>query len=89
MKLLTITMLSFWSNFSYAGFESLNPMYWFVAKDATSYATKMAATIQDRQECQKFKDEIMSHAKGSPYDGKTITPIVAAKQKATTAGCVK
>lgn len=49
----------------------------------------MAATIQGRPACQKFKDEIMAHAKGSPMDGKTTTPIVAAKQKATAAGCAK
>lgn len=74
---------------AYAGIESLNPMAWFVPKDASSYAVKMADTIQDRPECQKFKTEIMAHAKGSPTDGKTVGPIVTAKQKATVAGCAK
>ena len=66
-----------------------NPVKSLMAKDATSYVTKLAATVQDRPECQKFKDEIMSYAKGSPYDGKTTGPIVAAKEKANAAGCGK
>ena len=66
-----------------------NPMNSLMAKDATSYVTKVAATVQDRPECQKFKDEIMSYAKGSPYDGKTTGPIVTAKEKANAAGCGK
>jgi hypothetical protein len=66
-----------------------NPMNFLMAKDATKYVTKMAATVQDRPACQKFKDEIMSYAKGSPYDGKTTTPVVAAKEKANAAGCGK
>lgn len=66
-----------------------NPMNALMAKDATKYVTKVAATVQDRPECQKFKDEIMSYGKGSPYDGKTTTPVVAAKQKANVAGCGK
>ena len=86
----TLTLLVLWCPFACAGTESLNPLFLLLAqKDATKYATKMAATIQDRSECQKFKVEIMSYAKGSPYDGKTVGPIVTAKQKATAAGCAK
>lgn len=66
-----------------------NPLKALVPEDATKYATKMAAHIQDRPECQKFKDEIMSHAKGSPTAGTTTGPIVAAKEKANAAGCSK
>ena len=66
-----------------------NPLKSLVPEDATKYATKMAAHIQDRPECQKFKDEIMSHAKGSPTAGTTIGPIVAAKKNANAAGCSK
>lgn len=66
-----------------------NPLNALVPEDATKYATKMAAYIQDRPECQRFKDEIMSHAKGSPAAGTTISPIVAAKEKANAAGCSK
>jgi hypothetical protein len=53
---------------AHAGIDSLNPMSWFIQKDATRYASKIAETIQDRPECQRFKDEIMAQAKGSPYD---------------------
>lgn len=74
---------------AHAGLESLNPLSWLAPKDASNYASKMAATIQDRPECQKFKDAIMAHAKGSPTDGKTVGPIVEAKRKATEAGCAK
>lgn len=74
---------------AHAGLESLNPLSWFTPKDASNYATKMAATIKDTPACQRFKDEIMAHAKGSPTDGKTVGPIVEAKRKATEAGCAK
>jgi hypothetical protein len=74
---------------AHAGIDSLNPMSWFVQKDATTYASKMVETVKDRPECQKFKDEIMSYAKGNPLSGKTTYPIGVAKQKATTAGCAK
>lgn len=74
---------------AHAGIESLNPFMWLVPKDASNYAAKMAATIQDRPECKKFKDEIMAHAKGSVTKGKDVYPIVEAKHKATEAGCAK
>jgi hypothetical protein len=71
-------------------FAGFNPLEWLLRpKDATDYATKMAATIQDKPECLKFKQEIMAHAKGSMADGKTITPIVQAKMQAGAAGCTK
>lgn len=55
--------------------------------DATNYTARMAALIDDRPECQRFKDEILSYAKGSTLDGATMGPIVAAKQRANAAGC--
>ena len=58
-------------------------------KDATDYVTGVAASIQDRPECRGFKDGIMGHASGSPYDGKTVGPVVALQQKARAAGCVR
>lgn len=64
-----------------------NPMNMLMANDATKYATKVAATVQARPECQQFKDEIMSFAKGSPYNGKITTAIVATKERANKAGC--
>lgn len=83
-------MLVMSTGLAHADINSFNPLArMLVQKDATNYATKMSTTIQDRPECQKFKQEIMSYAKGSPYDGKTIAPIVTAKQKATAAGCAK
>ncbi|MDD5395552.1 MAG: hypothetical protein PHE17_21220 [Thiothrix sp.] len=86
--LLGIT-LAVLSNTSFAEGFSLNPFMLFTPKDATNYATKMAATIQDRPECRKYKDEIMSYSKGNPADGKTTTPILAAKEKARASGCTK
>ncbi len=61
----------------------------FTPKDATNYATKLAATIADRPECQQYKDEIMSHAKGLMSQGKTVGPIVQARADAVKAGCTK
>ncbi|HHV48346.1 MAG TPA: hypothetical protein GXX56_05195 [Rhodocyclaceae bacterium] len=87
-KFIGIFLLMAWSS-AHAGLESINPMSWFVPKDASNYATKMAATIKDTPACQRFKDEIMAHAKGSPTDGKTVGPIVEARRKATEAGCAK
>lgn len=69
--------------------SSLNPFMLLVDKDATKFATKMAAGIQNRAECQKFKDEIMSHAKGSPTDGRVVGPIGMARERAKAAGCVQ
>ena len=86
--LLGIT-LAILSNTSFAEGFSLNPFMLFTPKDATNYCTKMAATIQDRPECQKYRNEIMSYSKGNPADGKTTTPILAAKEKAKVAGCTK
>ena len=61
----------------------------FTFKSANSYAAKIAATIQNRPECQTFKDQIMAHANGNLYDGKTVTPIITTKQKAIAGGCAK
>ena len=87
------TILSFFLFFAWttaqAGLESLNPFLLLVPKDATNYATKMAATIKDSAECQRFKDEIMAHSKGSTLSGKDMHPIVDAKRKATEVGCAK
>lgn len=58
-------------------------------KDASDSVAKAAASIQDRPECRVFKDGIMGHASGSPYDGKTTGSVVALQQKARAAGCVK
>jgi len=78
------------ASIAHADINSFNPLAWLLApKDATNYATRMATTVQDRPECQKFKQEIMSYAKGSPADGKTTYPMALAKQKATNAGCAK
>lgn len=81
--------LSVLSNTSFAEGFSLNPFMLLTPKDATNYATKMAGTIQDRPECQKYKNEIMSYSKGNPADGKTMYPIGVAKERAKTAGCAK
>ncbi|PIV91306.1 MAG: hypothetical protein COW45_06360 [Gallionellales bacterium CG17_big_fil_post_rev_8_21_14_2_50_54_146] len=86
--LLGIT-LAVMSNASFAEGFSLNPFMLLTPKDATNYCTKMAATIQDRPECQKYKNEIMSYSKGNPADGKTTTPILAAREKAKASGCTK
>lgn len=83
---ITLAVLS---NTSFAEGFSLNPFMLFTPKDATNYATKMAATLQDRPECQKFKSEIMSYSKGNLADGKTIAPILTAREKAKIAGCGK
>lgn len=83
---ITLAVLS---NTSFAEGFSLNPFMLFIPKDATNYATKMAASIQDRPKCQKFKNEIMSHSKGNPADGKITTPILAARENAKAAGCAK
>ena len=77
--IVVIFILMYWSN----------PLDLLVPKDASHYATKMAATIQDRPECQQYKNQIMAHASGNPADGKTVAPIITAKQKATQAGCAK
>ena len=66
--------------------SACNPL---TQKDATNYATKLAATIADRPECQQYKDEIMSHAKGLMSEGKTVGPIVQARADAVKAGCTK
>lgn len=87
-RIATIALLLVVSS-AHAGFEILNPVSWFAPKDASNYATKMAATIQDRPECQRFKDAILAQAKGQLTDGKTVAPIVQAKQQATAAGCAK
>lgn len=68
---------------------SLNPFMLLKQKDSNRYATKMAESIQNRPECQKFKDEIMTHAKGSPYEAKTAMAIISVKEKAKTAGCAQ
>lgn len=58
-----------------------------ITPDASGYAQRIASMISNRPECRKFKDEILSYSKGSPYDGKTVGPIVKAKQDANAAGC--
>ncbi len=64
-----------------------NPFSAMAPKNAKNYATKMAASIKDTQECSKFKIEIMRHAEGNQTDGKVITPMMVAKQGAVSAGC--
>lgn len=74
---------------AYADSEPPLPLLSFGPKDASVYASQMADSIKDLPECMKFKEEIMSHATGSRYDGKTITPILTAKQRAAAVGCTK
>ena len=74
---------------AHASLESLNPLSWFVPKDASNYATKMAATIQDKPECQKFKVQIMVHGKGSPTHAKTLHDIEKVREEAKSVGCHK
>lgn len=80
----TSTVLLHFVSSSHADAGYFNPL---VPQDATYYATKMAATVENIFECRKFKVEIMSYAKASSIDGKTIMSLVQSKQKATTAGC--
>lgn len=68
---------------------SINPFMLMVPKDSTRYATKMADLVQNRRECKKFKDEIMSHAKGKSGDGKVVTAIISAHENAKKAGCAQ
>ena len=88
-RCLTALLLLTCAASAHAGLESLNPLSWFAPKDATNYATKMAATIKDTPACQKFKDEIMAQAKGSTTSGKDMYPIADAKRRANEAGCAK
>lgn len=70
--------------------NSFNPLARaLIQKDASNYAAKLAAKIQDRPECNKFKREILDQGSGSRYDGATIGPMVATMQKASAAGCTK
>lgn len=58
-------------------------------KDATVFATKMAALVKDQPECQPFKDQIMSYAHGQMTEAKTHVDINAAYERAKSAGCRK
>lgn len=82
-------VLLVWCPVAKAGIESLNPFSSFAPKDASNFTTKITSTIKDRPECQKFKNEIMSYAKGSPTNGKVMHSITDAKRRATEAGCAK
>lgn len=68
---------------------TFNPFMLLVPKDATRSATKMAEGIQNRPECQKFKDEIMSHSKESASNAGTGYSIGLVKEKAKKAGCAQ
>ncbi len=66
------------------------PMINFVQRaDATELAKKYAANIQDQEECDRFRDEIMSYAKGNPYDGRTVAKMTGVLRKASAVGCRK
>lgn len=69
--------------------DKLNPLNLLAPKDASKYASKLAAGIADRPECQSFKDQIMAHSSGKMTEGKTVGPIVQAHQDAIKAGCGK
>jgi len=56
-------------------------------KDASEFAGKMAASIRNRSDCMRFKDEILRQGKGSPYEGKTMYAINKAKADARAVGC--
>lgn len=69
---------SFWTN-------PLAALLW--QKDASKFAGKMAATIRNRPDCTRFKDEILRQGKGSPYEAKTMYAINKAKADARAFGC--
>ena len=66
------------------------PMINFVQRaDATELANKYAANLLDQEECDRFRDEIMSYAKGNPYDGRTVVKMTGVLRKASAEGCRK
>ena len=55
--------------------------------DAQGYTQRMAALIDDRPECAKYKAAILAQAGGSTASGATVMPVIQAKQAANKAGC--
>ena len=60
-----------------------------VQKDASMQARKLIDKLEDRPECEVYKQRLRDVGKASPYEGATQLAISHAWQDAGAAGCEK
>src|ERR1700685_270015 len=60
-----------------------------VQKDASMQAGKLIDKVEDRPECEVYKQRLREVGKASPYEATTQRDLLTAYQDAGKAGCVK